>query len=109
MSNLSIFVLNGREEPLRGIKVEFEYISRHYNDAGTGSFFDVSEGWGGEARTDENGSVHFNNVNDGFIRKFYLNDKFAGRDAIRQKRITFNMSRREKYDGGLSGYQMRSG
>ena len=105
MSDLSIHVLNNREEPLRGIKVGLEYISRVLDG---NRFVDVCEGWGGEARTDEDGYAHFNDFKGGLI-VVYLNGKFAGRNHINRGDITFNMGGREKYDDGQSGYHMRSG
>lgn len=67
MSDLEIHVLNNQEEPLRGVSVRFEYMSRHFDGVG---MLDVNEGWGGEARTDEDGHVCFNDVKEnGFLIK----------------------------------------
>ena len=100
MSNLEIHVLNNQEEPLRGIEVVAAYTGRGYGDADRGRFYYVYEGWAGEARTDKEGYVHFND----FKGRLYLNGKFAGRSHISGVSITIIMGRRVKYDDEQSSW-----
>ena len=83
MANLTIRVLNSTREPLRGVRARFEYIGRHYDDGDKGRFFDVSKGWSGEARTNEEGYTYFSDFNEKSpLIKLYLNNKFVGRDYV---------------------------
>lgn len=62
MSDLSIHVLNNRKEFLGGIKVKLEYIGRVLDG---NRFADLCGRWDGEASTDEEGHVNFNDFKGG--------------------------------------------
>ena len=80
MGDLTICVLNEREEPLRGIKVKFEYIGRVLDG---NRFIDTCEGWGGETYTNHKGDAYFKGCKDQGLIKIYLNNRFVERDHYR--------------------------